>query len=207
MRVRADGSAAAEELPLDLPRGGVRVPTSWSDAHRTLLFRYRGDTWKLSLDEEGAVPFLTHETATVQEARFSPDQRWVAYRSDETGRDEVYVVPYPGPGGKFQISNDGGAQPMWSPAGGELFYKSGDRMMAVNVETESSFEAGTPRVLFETPLPERLVGDPARYAVSRDGRRFLITAPAPGADTLDSPEIHVVVNWFEELERLSPKEQ
>ncbi len=99
-------------------------------------------------------PFLTYEGATVREARFSPDQRFVAYRSDESGRDEVYVVPFPGPGCKWQISTDGGAQPMWGPGGGELFYTSGDRMMVVSVSTGQTFEPGSPRVLFETALPE-----------------------------------------------------
>ncbi len=176
-----------------------------STVHRTLLYQYGRETWQLSLDEEVVKPFMTHEGATVREARFSPDERFVAYRSDETGRDEVYVVPYPGPGGKSQISTDGGAQLMWAPSGGELFYSSGDCMMVVSVETEPTFEPGTPRVLFETPLPESTPGDPSRYGVSADGQRFLIIAPAPNSDTGDeAAEIHVIVNFFEELERLSP---
>ena len=77
-------------------------------------------------------------------------------------------------------------------------------MMVVSVSTDQTFEAGTPRVLFQTALPERTPGDPSRYAVSADGKRFLITAPAPTADEAEAPEIHVIVNWFRELERLTP---
>ncbi|GMR24389.1 MAG: hypothetical protein BMS9Abin37_2926 [Acidobacteriota bacterium] len=132
MRMRADGASGGEGLGIEIPASNYQVPTSWSNVHRTLLYQYGSETWQLSLDEEAVKPFMIHEGATVREARFSPDERFVAYRSDETGRDEVYVVPYPGPGGKWQISTDGGAQPMWAPSGGELFYSSGDRMMVVS---------------------------------------------------------------------------
>jgi serine/threonine-protein kinase len=202
-RLRADGSSGGERMQIEGMGQGAKVPTSWSDVHRVMLFQLRGDTWKLSIDEESVSPFIEQEGSTEREARFSPDQNYVAYRSDETGRDEVYVVSFPGPGGKWQISREGGAQPMWAPAGDELFYKSGDRMMAVTVRTEPTFEAGAPRVLFESPLPERVPGDPSRYGVSADAQRFLITAPAPGDE--GEPEIHVILNWHQELERLTPE--
>ena len=207
MRMRADGASGGEELGIEIPEAGPQVPTSWSTVNRTLLFQYGFDTFQLSLDEEAVKPFLAGEGVVVIEARFSPDERFVAYRSNESGRDEVYVAPFPGPGGKWQISTDGGTRPMWAPAEGELFYKSGDRMMVVSGETEPTFEASTPRVLFETPLPERAAGDPSRYGVSADGQRFLIIAPAPNFDGAgEAAEIHVIVNFFEELERLSPPE-
>jgi len=204
-RLRADGSSGGRRIEVEGLDRGIQIPTSWSDIHRVLLFQHGNDIWKLSLDDESIEPFISREVEndSVREARFSPDQNFVAYRSRETGRGEVYVVPYPGPGGKWQISTDGGAQPMWAHGGGELFYKSGDRMMAVTVSTEPTFEVGSPRVVFESTLPERTPGDPARYAVSADGQRFLITAPAPGADD-GGPEIHVILNWFQELERRSP---
>ena len=105
----------------------------------------------------------------------------------------------------MKFSTDGGAQAMWGPGGGELFYKSGDRMMVVSVSTDETFEPSSPRVLFETTLPERSPRDPSRYGVSADHQRFLITAPAPNADEAAGPEIHVIVNWFLELERLTPE--
>ncbi len=117
----APTARGGEDMDVHLPSPGSQVPISWSDVHRTLLFQTGGETWRFSVEDEKAEPFLELAGATLREARFSPDQTHVAYRSDESGRDEVYVVPYPGPGGKWQISTDGGAQPMWSPKGGELF--------------------------------------------------------------------------------------
>ena len=92
--------------------------------------------------------------------RFSPDGRWLAYISDESGRYEIYVQPYPGPGGKWQISTEGGTEPVWNPNGRELFYRSGDKMMAVDIATQPRFAAGKPgcssrdrtyRLKFESP--------------------------------------------------------
>jgi len=198
MRLSADGTSRGEELGVDIERQDIQVPTSWSDRYRTVLYQDGAETWKISLEDEKAERFLSHAGATVREARFSPDETHVAYRSDETGRDEIYVVPFPGPGGKWQISTDGGAQAMWSPRGDELFYKNGNRMMAVGVRTSPTFAAGTPRILFETELPESFPGDPSRYGVTPDGR-FLVIAPAPDAEDEDEPEIHVIVNWAETL--------
>lgn len=202
-RVPTDGSGGAEPLLTEDQLGGIKVPTAQSPDGSVLMFRYESDTWMLRLDgEKKPQPFIEHDKAIVQEARFSPNGKWIAYRSNETGRDEVYVRPYPGPGGKWQISTDGGAQPMWSPSGRELFYKSGDRLMVAEVKTEPTFDHQTPRVVFKHPLPESTPGDPSRYGVSPDGQRFLILAPG-GQETADeAPEIHVIVNWFRALERL-----
>ncbi len=81
--------------------------------------------------------------------RFSPDGRYIAYASDESGRNEVYVTPYPGPGAKVQVSTDGGADPVWKRKGGELYYRNGDEMMVVNVVTHPVFRADKPRLLWE----------------------------------------------------------
>src|ERR1700676_3906504 len=83
--------------------------------------------------------------------RFSPDGRWLSYISDESGRYEVYVQPYPGPGGKWQISTEGGTEPVWNPNGRELFYRSGAKMMVVDIATQPNFVPGKPRMLFEGP--------------------------------------------------------
>src|SRR5438045_1736008 len=79
---------------------------------------------------------------------FSPDGRWIAYMSDESGRPEIYVQPYPGPGGKWQISAEAGTEPVWNPNGRELFYRNGEEMMAVDVATATIFSAGKPKLLF-----------------------------------------------------------
>ncbi len=96
---------------------------------------------------------------------------------------------------------------MWALDGRELFYKNGDKLMAVDVRTDSTFDAETPRVLFEQPLPERVPGDPSRYGVSPDGQRFLIISPAETNEEAQPAEIHVVVNWFQELKRLAPSRE
>jgi serine/threonine-protein kinase len=122
----------------------------------------------------------------------------MAYASDESGRWEVYVRPYPGPGAKYPISTEGGTEPVWSPSGHELFYRTGNRMMVVDVSFESGFSAGKPQVLFEGPwLPTPLTS--ANYDVSRDGKRFLMLKPAEHDN--GARQIVVVQNWFEVLRK------
>jgi Tol biopolymer transport system component len=133
---------------------------------------------------------------------FSPDGRWLAYSSDESGRREVYVQPYPGPGGKWTISAEGGSEPVWNRNGRELFYRSGDRMMAVEIVTQPSFSAGRPKLLFEGRyLPSTV--QTANYTVSPDGQRFLMVKPR-AADESAPTQINIVLNWFEELKRRVP---
>ncbi|HEY4579611.1 MAG TPA: hypothetical protein VIG89_01130, partial [Candidatus Acidoferrales bacterium] len=122
--------------------------------------------------------------------------------SDESGRYEVYVQPYPGPGGKWQISTDGGTEPVWSPNGRELFYRSGEKMMAVDIATQPSFAVGKPKVLFEGQYVPSPITFP-NYDVSADGQRFLMLK-ASGQAEAASTQIVVVQNWFEELQRRVP---
>ena len=84
---------------------------------------------------------------------------------------------------------------MWAPGGGELFYKNGNRMMVATVEAGATFTAGTPHVLFEMPLPERDPGDPSRFIVSPDAKRFLVLTTAPSDDARTTPPLNVVLNW------------
>jgi hypothetical protein len=133
---------------------------------------------------------------TKLNTHFSPDGRWVAYQSNDTGRYEIYVQSYPGPGGKFPVSSDGGTTPRWARNGRELFYTNGDRMMAVDVELGPTFRATKPRVLFQGRYQ-------AGYDVAPDGQRFLMVKPPAEAPTqLD--KLHIVVNWSEELRRRVP---
>jgi serine/threonine protein kinase/Tol biopolymer transport system component len=135
-------------------------------------------------------------------ARFSPDGRWLAYTSNESGRDEVYVQAFPGPGGKWQVSAEGGAQPVWARSGRELFYRSGDKLLAVPTTMGATFSARAPRVLFALPLDQGnpLRGDPA-YDVSLDGQRFLMVKQADPGLAGGGGQINVVVNWSTELAR------
>jgi hypothetical protein len=131
------------------------------------------------------------------EAQFSPDGRWLAYVSNETGRYEVYVQPFPGPGGKRQISAGGGREPVWARQGRELFYRNGNQVMAVDVTLGSSFSAGKPRPLFEG----QYFAQPGfiNLDVAPDGQRFLLLQDATPDAALT--QIHLIQNWFEELKQ------
>jgi serine/threonine-protein kinase len=223
----ADGSGGLERLTTS---EFTNVPMSWSPDGRLLAFvevnPTRGyDIWVLRLGDpspgSGQVssagsgqapstapgqvrkvqPFLrTPFNESVP--RFSPDGRWLAYVSDESGRREIYVQPYPGPGGKWQISTEGGTEPVWNPNGRELFYRSVDKMMAVDIATQPSFAAGKPRMLFEghyLPTPATF----PNYDVSPDGQHFLMLKPNEQAQAAPT-QINVVLNWFEELKRRVP---
>ena len=131
--------------------------------------------------------------------QFSPDGRWVAYQSNESGRFEIYVQPFPGPGGKWQASTAGGVHPRWRPDGKELFFLAPDaKLMAAPVRvSDSTFDAGSLASLFQT---RTVTGGSAdltpQYAVSRDGR-FLFNVPD---DTSTAAPITVVLNWTQGLE-------
>lgn len=147
----ADGSGGLERLTTSEEID--KVPTSWSPDGQLLAFLdlnpiKRFDIWVLRMSDHKAQPFL-QTRFNLAAPRFSPDGRWLAYSSNESGRYEVNVQPYPGPGGKYQISAEGGAEPVWNPNGRELFYHSGDKMMAVDIATQPGFTAGKPQMLFE----------------------------------------------------------
>jgi serine/threonine-protein kinase len=146
---------------------------------------------------------LLHSRFRERAANFSPDGTHVAYVSDESGREEIYVQPFPALSNREQISTDGGADPVWSRDGKELFFRSGHRLMAVSVTLEPRFSAGRPQFLFETSFTARGNSGLAGYDVSGDGQRFVMVqqhAMQQGAN------VNVVLNWFEELRRLAPKE-
>ena len=141
--------------------------------------------------------------------KFSPDGRWLAYCSNESGRPQVYVQAFPGPGAKTQISNDGGTDPVWRRNGGELFYRNGDRMMAVAIATSPNFSAGRPQELWTghySPGMSSSCGAPgltsSNYDVTADGSRFLMIKD-DDQDTSVATEIIVVLGWQEELRRLA----
>jgi len=133
---------------------------------------------------------------------FSPDGRWVAYLSDESGRQEIYVRPFPGPGGKMQISTEGGTEPMWARNGRELFYRNGDKMMVTAVETQPVFAASKPELLFEAHYETGLSSFERDYDVSPDGQRFLMIKGSEQESA--ATQLNVVLNWSDELRRLAP---
>jgi len=128
---------------------------------------------------------------------FSPDGRFLAYQSNESGRSEVYVQSFPGPGGKWQISTSGGREPQWRADGKELYYRAPDqRLMAVEIQAGSGFTAGVPQPLFLGRFDVAAVRN--RYLPTADGRRFLTVAPL-GREAITPTT--VVLNWYAELGR------
>ncbi|MBI4476266.1 MAG: hypothetical protein HY654_03780, partial [Acidobacteria bacterium] len=122
---------------------------------------------------------------------------WLAYESNESGQEEIYVRPFPNVAdGRWQVSSGGGNVPLWARSGRELFYRDGTSLMSVPVQTTPTFAAGTPRKLFEGYVS----GLGRTYDVSRDGQRFLMIKDSTAADqTMTAPSMVVVLNWFEEL--------
>jgi serine/threonine-protein kinase len=200
----ADGSGGAEALTSS-ELAANNAPGSWSPDGQVLAFMEINpntgyDIYTLPLKDRSPQPFVrtqSNETAPS----FSPDGHFMAYASDESGRVEIYVRPYPGPGGKWQISTEGGMEPVWNPKGRELFYRAGNKIMAVDVTMQPTFSASKPRILFEGPyvLSPRSFSD---YDVSPDGQRFLLLK---ADDQAQAPaQINVVLNWFEELKQKVP---
>ncbi len=198
----SDGSGGFERLKATQD---TEVPSSFSPDGKFLAYiDINGttgyDVWVMQMSDRKTAPFLNSQYAEAA-PRFSPDGRWIAYVSDESGRYEVYVQPYPGPGGKYQISTDGGTEPVWNPNGRELFYRNGDKMMAVEVSMAPTFSSAKTTMLFEGHY-SKSTGTFPFYDVSPDGQHFLMFKSAEQSAGLT--QIVVVQNWFEELNRLVP---
>ena len=135
--------------------------------------------------------------------QISPEGRWLAYRSNESGRDEIYVRPFPDvdSGGPWRVSTSGGSYPLWSPDGKELYYISSSAIMAVSVETEPTFKPGPPRSLFQNKYW-------GNFDIHPDGKRFLMLRTSETANTESTekaaPKINIVFNWFEEVKQRVP---
>ena len=149
---RGDGGGAPERLTTV---SALAVwPYSWTPDGKTLLYlEHPADTgydiWLVSLEGEGTSQPVLQTRFNESNPAISPDGRWIAYQSDESGRYEVYVQPFPDLDGKWQVSTDGGLGALWAPDGGELFYRKGNAMMVASIDTEPTFTHGTPEVLFE----------------------------------------------------------
>jgi Tol biopolymer transport system component len=197
------GGGSANRL---LARKGNQFPLSFA-RDGTLLFNERSagrtgaDLWTLATDGTVA-PFLVDQPASKVGGQFSPDGRAVAYLSDDTGRDEIYIRPFGWKGDAVQVSTDGGTAPRWSPDGKELFFRRGDGFMAATVTISADKIAiGDSRKLFDARAAVgRSTFQPA-YSVSPDGRRFLVHLLDPKALPT---QINVVLNWFEELRAKVP---
>jgi Tol biopolymer transport system component len=187
----ANGSGSEEVL---LQSADSKLPGSWSPDGRFILYhsdRNNGDLMILPLTgDRKPFPFLS-TPFSEQEGVFSPDGKWVAYQSNESGRNEVYVRPFPGPGGQWQVSTGGGTMPRWRADGKELYYLApDDKLMAVAAVVQgATFAPGAPEVLFQTHIAAGAVKQ--QYDVARDGR-FLVNTEFE--DTSTEP-IHLLLNW------------
>ena len=212
----ADGSGDVERLTTSARN---QTPGSWSPDGTTLAFVEEGDTtgtgffqfdvWALSIGDR-KTRALVQTAANEMTPEFSPDGRWLAYVSNESGRSEVYVQPYPGPGERHLISTNGGWQPAWSGSGRELLYVQGGAvggggvttLMSVKIATAPAFLPGTPEAVFESPDLATPWG--RSYDVAPDGRRFLLTLRKEAPTNLAPAQMILVQHWFEELKRLVP---
>jgi eukaryotic-like serine/threonine-protein kinase len=195
----SDGSGEEKVLG---KRETALIPQSWSSDGKTLVLSEvlpatGWNIWTLEPERgDGPRPFLVTPDTEAQ-PDLSPDGRWITYTSDESGRLEVYARPFPGPGGKLQISADGGTEPVWSRDGRELFYRNGDRMMSVTVRLGQELHAGRPAVLFTAagflalPFVEF-----RQYDAAPDGKSFVMIQ-LPDAQAVAVPIL--VTNWFSEL--------
>ena len=166
------------------------------------------DIFALSVEGERTVEPLLQRPFSDTRPAVSPDGRWIAYDSRESGQAEVYVQSFPDLAGKWQISTAGGTSPKWGPDGRELFYRDGQgqAVLVVPIDTEEGFAAGTPEVLFEGPyLSEFPTG--GQYDLAPDGQRFLMVKEGAATGDATPAEIVLVQNWFDELERLVPTDQ
>ncbi|HEY7575164.1 MAG TPA: hypothetical protein VIB08_08385, partial [Thermoanaerobaculia bacterium] len=193
-RMPIDRSAPPEQVT---NRQDWPFPLSFTPDGRTLLLGHSppatsSDLAVLSLEKGAQIEPLIATAAQEQAGRLSPDGRWLAYQSNESGVSEIYVRAFRG-AGRVHVSNKGGIDPMWGPDGREIFYRAGGTMMAARIETAPELRADAPRALFKTPF--------LQYDVAPDGRRFLVIRAAH-PDLPPSPLV-VVLGWSAELERRS----
>jgi eukaryotic-like serine/threonine-protein kinase len=184
---------AQEEQVFVVQRGGY-YPLSWSADGKYLVFRANVpetgmDVWLLPLSDRKPLPLL-QTNFNEQNARISPDGNWLAYQSDESGNNEVYVTQFPQPARSWRISTSGGVNPCWRDDGKELYFVSDNKLMVVSVTGGTDLQFSTPQPLFEI--------EGANYAPSKDGQRFLVRAVT---DKAPAPPINVVLNWTTQLKK------
>jgi serine/threonine-protein kinase len=203
----ADGTGAAERLVTD---PYLQYPFTFTPDGKSLVLRSTNpktgpDLSLMSMDGDRTTKPLIQTSFNEQNADLSPDGRWIAYQSNESGRDEVHVRPFPAvEGGHWQISTDGGSRPVWARSGRELFFvDTRGRIMAIPVQAGASLTSGNPAVAVDVAGVGGFVG--RSYDVSSDGRRFLVIRNGTRTDDKTAPpQLNVILNWDEELKRLAP---
>jgi Tol biopolymer transport system component len=177
-------------------------PYGWSPGGETLIFSYlvHSTGWDLGkLDADGNWSPVLEASGAQGQPALSPDGEWIAYLSFLSGHSEIYLQRFPELDNRLQISIDGGESPVWSPDGREIIYRDPTHIVAVEIQTTPSLQAGTPVALFPD---DYFRGADRTYDISPDGQRFLMVKDA----TSDANDIIVVLNWLDELERLVPSQ-
>lgn len=197
----ADGTGTEERLHT----GGV--PMSFTPDAKSLVLSEGGDLRLLPFDGMSQSTSLIQTAFTEGLAELSPDGRWLAYRSNESGQNQIYVRPFPDVNsGRWQVSSSGGTHPVWARSGRELFYRdAAGALMTMPIQTTPGFSAGRPTKLFDAKYPSTM--NMRSYDVSPDGRRFLMIKDMPGTtqQTNTTPaSIVVVLHWVEELKARLP---
>jgi serine/threonine-protein kinase len=208
----ADGSGSAERLTD--PKAAQPLNLRFSPDGKIVYRDARGDgsIWILPLEGDRKPQLVIDNPGNQYDPSFSPDGRWIAYGSSESGRDAIYVQPYPPTGAKYQITTANSYDPLWSPKGRQIFYTEGPHgypsggfgpLISVDVRTESGITYANPTRLFDSVL----FSGNWPYDVTPDGSRFVVLRPAgdAGGKTAPNPEIRVTLNWFEELRQRVPR--
>ena len=199
----ADGSGEAEQLTQSR---NLQFANSWTPDGRTLIFsevdaETRWDIWTLDVSQpiESRRPRPILKTGLDEtQAALSPDGRWLAYSAKEFGKWQIYVQPFPSLDGKWQISTEGGFEPLWSSTGKELFFRFGDRLMAATIDASAGFKASKPELVFAGDYKLESVSMLPSYAIAADGQSFLmLRKPGQSAQT----SLNVVAGWFDDLRR------
>ncbi|MFN0112186.1 MAG: winged helix-turn-helix domain-containing protein [Blastocatellia bacterium] len=199
----SDGSGEIERLTQSR---NLQFPNSWTPDGRTLIFsevdaETRWDVWTLDVsqpaDQRQPRPLLKTGLDESQPA-LSPDGHWLAYAAKEFGKWQIYVQQFPSLDGKWQISTEGGFEPLWSQSGKELFFRFGDRLMAVEIEAGAGFKASKPQIVFTGDYKLESVSMLPTYAVAPDGKSFLMLRK-PGQNS--QTKLNLVQGWFEDLKR------
>ena len=202
----ADGSAQEKRLT----EGTLTLlPKSWADDGKTLIITQAVDPntgfdiEMLPYEAFGTPQPLINTRSNEFHPTISPSGRWLAYSSDESGRAEIYIKSYPGPGGAIPVTTDGGMEPVWDPSGKELYYRddTGDKLFKVSVLTEPEVQVGRPELLFEGRFMASSGRWGRNYDISPKGDFFILIEEG---ETQSSAQINVVLNWSEELKRLVP---
>ena len=197
----SDGSPQLKKLTTS---DNTQIATSWLPDGEGIIFvendpQTLNDIWVLPLVDQGEPHLFRGTQYDETQPMLSPDGKWIVYRSNSSGQNEIYIEPFPGPGSIRRVSREEGTEPVWAKNGREIFYRVDSKVMRVSVEVDPELTLGTPELLFEGSYETNALRSP-NYDVTSDGDRFLMIRGAEGEVT----SINVVLNWFEELKRLVP---